>query len=141
MVLSTNDAGNGSDNISDDNGNAFINTCTYVHVYLYMYVCVYIYIYIYIYIYRERERYSSFMRACHPGPFRAMPSQPQSIQNGYIMLYYCIIVIVLLLCIYYYFVDSASLPFKFLTRLPGVCSGGEGTPPETLKCLTPNPYS
>ena len=21
------------------------------------------------------------------------------------------------------------------------CSGGEGTPPETLKCLTPNPYS
>ena len=39
------------------------------------------------------------------------------------------------------FVDSASLPFKFLTRLPGVCSGGEGTPPETLKCLTPNPYN
>ena len=37
--------------------------------------------------------------------------------------------------------DSASLPFKFLNRLPGGCSGGEGTPPETLKCLTPNPYS
>ena len=28
--------------------------------------------------------------------------------------------------------DSASLPFKFLNRLPGGCSGGEGTPPETL---------
>ena len=37
--------------------------------------------------------------------------------------------------------DSASLPFKYLNRLPGGCSGGEGTPPETLKCLTPNPYS
>ena len=29
------------------------------------------------------------------------------------------------------FVDSASLPYKFLTRLPGVCSGGGGFPPET----------
>ena len=37
--------------------------------------------------------------------------------------------------------DSASLPYKFLTRLPGVCSGGEGTPPETLKSLTRNPIS
>ena len=37
--------------------------------------------------------------------------------------------------------DSASLPFKFLMRLPGGCSGGEGTPQETLKCLKPNPYS
>ena len=40
-----------------------------------------------------------------------------------------------------FLIDSASRPFKFLTRLPGVCYGGEGTPPETLKCLTPNPYS
>ena len=31
--------------------------------------------------------------------------------------------------------------FWFLNQLPGVCSRGEGTPPETLKCLTPNPYS
>ena len=37
--------------------------------------------------------------------------------------------------------DSPSLPFKFLYRLPGGCSGGEGTPSETLKCLTPTPYS
>ena len=37
--------------------------------------------------------------------------------------------------------DSASLPFKVLNRVPGGCSGGEGTHPETLKCLTPNPYS
>ena len=37
--------------------------------------------------------------------------------------------------------DSASLPYKFLTRLPGVCPGGEGTPPETLKSLTRNPIS
>ena len=43
--------------------------------------------------------------------------------------------------IYIYIFDSASLPYKFLTRLPGVCSGGEGTPPETLKSLTPNPIS
>ena len=37
--------------------------------------------------------------------------------------------------------DSASLPYKFLTRLPGVCSGGEGLPPETLNGLTRNPLS
>ena len=37
--------------------------------------------------------------------------------------------------------DSASLPLKFLNRLPGGCCGGEGTPPETSRCLTPNPYS
>ena len=37
--------------------------------------------------------------------------------------------------------DSASLPYKFLTRLPGVCSGGEGTPPETLNSLMRNPIS
>ena len=37
--------------------------------------------------------------------------------------------------------DPASIPFKFLNRLPDGCCGGEGTPPETLKCLTPNPYS
>ena len=50
---------------------------------------------------------------------------------------------VLFICILLFslFVDSASLPFKLMTRLPGVCSGGEDTPPETLKCLTPNPYS
>ena len=34
-----------------------------------------------------------------------------------------------------FFVDSESLP------LGCGCSGGEGTPPETLKCLTPNPCS
>ena len=38
------------------------------------------------------------------------------------------------------FCDSASLSFKFLTRLPGVCSGGgRGFPPETLNGLTRNP--
>ena len=31
--------------------------------------------------------------------------------------------------------NSASLPYKFLTRLPGARSGGEGTPPETLNSL------
>ena len=40
------------------------------------------------------------------------------------------------------FCDSASLSFKFLTRLPGVCSGGgRGFPPETLNGLTRNPLS
>ena len=37
--------------------------------------------------------------------------------------------------------DLTSLPYKFLTRLPGVCSGSEGTPRETLKSLTRNPIS
>ena len=38
--------------------------------------------------------------------------------------------------------DSTSLSFKFLTRLPGVCSGGgRGFPPETLDGLTRNPLS
>ena len=38
--------------------------------------------------------------------------------------------------------DSAILSFKFLTRLPGVCSGGgRGDPPETLNGLTRNPLS
>ena len=44
-------------------------------------------------------------------------------------------------CVFVAVSDPASLPFKFLNRLPGGCSGGAGTPPETLKCLTPNPYS
>ena len=39
-------------------------------------------------------------------------------------------------CVYLFCFVSASLPFKFCG-----CSGGEGTPPETLKCLTPNAYS
>ena len=39
-------------------------------------------------------------------------------------------------CMYVcFFFDSESLP------LGCGCSGGEGTPPETLKCLTPNPCS
>ena len=54
----------------------------------------------------------------------------------YMVLYHSIVYHLMLFCF-----DSASLPFKFLNRLPGGCSGGEGTPPETLKCLTPNPYS
>ena len=43
--------------------------------------------------------------------------------------------------IYIYCFYSASLPYKFLTRLPGVCSGGGGSPPETLNGLTRNPLS
>ena len=43
---------------------------------------------------------------------------------------------------YYCWFDSASLSFNFLTRLPGVCSGGgPGFPPETLNDLTRNPLS
>ena len=37
--------------------------------------------------------------------------------------------------------DPASLSFTFLTRLPGVCPGCAGTPPETLNSLTHNPIN
>ena len=60
----------------------------------------------------------------------------------YIFLFVYLFIYIYYIYIYIYIVfDSASLPFKFLNRLPGGCSGGEGTSPETLKCLTPNPYS
>ena len=40
------------------------------------------------------------------------------------------------------FCGSASLSFKLLARLPGVCSGGgRGFPPESLNGLTRNPLS
>ena len=35
----------------------------------------------------------------------------------------------------------SSEPSGSWTSCPVFCSGGEGTPPETLKCLTPTPYS
>ena len=39
-------------------------------------------------------------------------------------------------------VTQRVFSFKFLTRLPGVCSGGgRGDPPETLNCLTCTPLS
>ena len=41
----------------------------------------------------------------------------------------------------YIILDSANLPYNFLTRLLGVCSEGEGTPPETLSSLTRSPFS
>ena len=56
----------------------------------------------------------------------------------YIYMYYTYM---LFIC-FVVFVDSASLPYKFLTRLPGVCSGGgRGFPPETLNGLSRNPLS
>ena len=56
----------------------------------------------------------------------------------YIYIYTCIYTYTTCCCFFAF--DSASFPFKFLKRLPSGCSEGEGTPPETLKCLTPNPY-
>ena len=58
----------------------------------------------------------------------------------YIYIYVCIHTSIFLF-LYFCFFDSANLPYKFLTRLPGVCYGGEGTPLETLNSLTRNPMS
>ena len=58
----------------------------------------------------------------------------------HIYIYICIYT-----CIYIYIYIYAYFVFVLLTRQvfhSGCgCSGGEGTPPETLKSLTPNPYS
>ena len=107
-------------------------------------MCIYIYIYTYRDGERERERDVGLHQArrgwrslaysilCHIVPYRRHTMLYTIITSYYIILYH-----IVLLC----FIDSASLPFKFLNWLPGGCSGGEGTPPETLKCLTHIPYS
>ena len=87
-------------------------TCICAYIYIYIYTCVYIYIYVYAYLYIYI----------------------------YIYIYICIGLVVhaglgLGGHFIFSFFDSASLPYKFLTWLPGVCSGGEGTPPETLNSL------
>ena len=94
-----------------------------------MYMCVSTYVcirimHIYIYIYTYTCLYVSGRRL-RPALARAARLQEPG------LVYLCICVS------YYLFVfDSASLPLKYLNRLPGGCSGGEGTPPEALKCLT-----
>ena len=96
---------------------------------------IYVYTYIYIYIH-----------LCIVPMLTEDPGRFPHIKDWYTYRY---IHIWIYMYIYYihirirniFVVDSASLPFKFLTRLPGVCSGGEGIPPETLKCLAPIPQS
>ena len=83
-----------------------------------MYVCIYIYIYIYMIL-------IIYHTAADSAGSKAAPKMLKS-------LYHCIARVMKLL---YFLFDSESLP------LGCGCSGGEGTPPETLKCLTPNPCS
>ena len=66
----------------------------------------------------------------------------------YYVMSYCIISchtrIILLYYIVMFFGGDVDDPASLLVIEPVArcfCSGGEGTPPETLKCLTPNPRS
>ena len=91
---------------------------------------IYIYIYIYVYIYIYIHKYTTnkvFAGGCFGAPSRRAGGSASRLRPP--------------MSISFFLFDSTSRPFKFLSRLPGGCSGGEGTPPETLKVLTPNPYS
>ena len=88
-----------------------------LYIYIYTHVCVYIYIYIYI------NQHHITLYAGSPGLSAWSPARWRQAQSNWEELYF-------------FFV----LTRRVLHSSCG-CSGGEGTPPETLKCLTPNPCS
>ena len=96
--------------------------CIYIYIYMYLSLSIYIYIYVYIYIYicihiRDLLLHEGVLLLEEGVALLGVVEAEREHLN---------------IC---YFVDSESLP------LGCGCSGGEGTPPETLKCLTPNPCS
>ena len=85
--------------------------CIHIYIYIYIHACMHAYMHTYMH-----TCIHAYMHTCI-----------------HTYMHTCIHTFVWMLMI--------QRAFWFLNQLPGVCSGGEGTPPETLKCLTPNPYS
>ena len=123
----------------------------YIYIYVYMYIYVYIYIYIrtyvcanmyiYIYIYIYVHIYLSLSLSVYIYIYQISPLLVGELagelplvlrgQEAEPLMYYDSVCLCLFSCLLVF--DSASLSFKFLTRLLSVCSGGgRGFPPETF---------
>ena len=106
-------------------GTPRVGTESYIHIYIYMYVCMCIYIYIYIYIYTCVYIYI-YIYIAHQ---RSTPQKSSWTSSGVFRWIFTGVFVL--------FFDSASLPFKYKLWL----LRRRRHSPESLKCLTRNPYS